>query len=124
MKRKIPSLTDAELKIMTAVWEQKRATVGDILAAQSRGKRPAYNTILTIMRILEQKGYLSREKEGRAHVYTPRVSRKQARSRAIRDMTRGFFGGSSEELMLGIIENEKLSTADIERLKAMILEAE
>jgi predicted transcriptional regulator len=122
MKTKIPVLTEAELKIMEIVWKLERATVSDVLAAHKQAKRPAYNTVLTLMRILEQKGYLSRAKEGRAHLYAPRVTRARARSRAIRHMARNFFGGSPEALMLGIIESEKLGAKDIERLKQMIEE--
>ncbi len=124
MPSKIPALTEAELKIMAIVWDLKEATVSDVRAAQRGAKTPAYNTVLTLMRILEQKGYLKREKQGRAHVYMPAVSRKQARSRAIKHMARSFFGGSPEALMLGIIESEKLDGKDIERLRQMIKEEE
>jgi len=119
-RKKAPHLTEGELKIMRLVWELGEATVSGVIAAMPRGKRPAYNTVLTIMRILEQKGYLRHVKEGRAHVYRPVVSRSQARRKAVRHMVAGLFENSPEQLLLSILENERLSPAEIARLKQMI----
>jgi predicted transcriptional regulator len=105
---------------MKAVWRLKSASVHDVLQSLPKSKRPAYNTILTIMRILEQKGYLRREKAGRAHVYRSLVSRGQARTRAVQHMVHSFFEDSPEQLVLSVLESEKLSPAEIARLKEMI----
>ena len=119
-RSKTPTLTEAELRIMKIVWELERASVNDVAATLPAGKPLAYNTILTTMRILEHKGYLRREKVGRAHVYRPVVSRRQARTKAMRQMVSSFFDGSPEQLMLSIIENERLTPEEIARLKKMI----
>ena len=119
-RHKTPTLTAAELRLMKIVWEHDQATVNDVMAALSTGKSLAYNTILTTMRILEQKGYLRREKVGRAHIYRPLVSRRQARTKAVRQMVSSFFDGSPEQLMLSILENERLTPEEITRLKKMI----
>lgn len=119
-RHKTPTLTDAELRIMNVVWDLGRATVNSVAEAQRGSKRLAYNTILTMMRILEQKGYLRREKVGRAHVYLPVVDRSQARTRAIRHMLKSLFNNSPELLMVNLLENETLSENDLERLRQMI----
>ena len=76
---KSPTLTEAELRLMDVLWKKEAATVSDVVAALP-GKEPlAYSTVLTTLRILERKGYLSHEKEGRAYVYQPVVGREEAR---------------------------------------------
>ena len=123
-RKKTPTLTEAELRLMAAVWELGEATVNDVMAALPKGNRLAYNTVLTTMRILEQKGYLRRVKVGRAHVYRPVVSCNQARRQVVRHMVRSFFNGSPELLLLNILENENLSPEELGRLKQMIEENE
>ncbi len=119
-RTKTPTLTEAELRLMKIVWDLKSASVNDVAAALPAEKPLAYNTILTTMRILEHKGYLRREKVGRAHVYRPLVSRRQARTKAVRQMVSSFFDGSPEQLMLSVLENERLTPEEITRLKKMI----
>ena len=77
-RKKSITLTNAELRIMKIIWELKEATVKDVLQALSDEEPLAYNTVLTIMRILEDKGHLGRTKRGRAHVYIPKISQTQA----------------------------------------------
>ncbi|MCP4545157.1 MAG: BlaI/MecI/CopY family transcriptional regulator [bacterium] len=105
---------------MDAIWLLESGTVNDVLEAIPKSRRPAYNSVLTIMRILEQKGYLRREKVGRAHVYIPCVSQRQARSKAVRHMVTSLFDNSPGQLMLNILEDESLSADDIKQLKQMI----
>jgi BlaI family transcriptional regulator, penicillinase repressor len=123
-RHKTPTLTDAELRIMNVVWDLGEATVNTVADTQRSSRRLAYNTILTMMRILEQKGYLRREKVGRAHIYRPAVDRSQARTRAIRHMLRSLFNNSPELLMVNLLENESLSDSDRERLRQMIDQSE
>lgn len=119
-RRKTPTLTEAELKVMDMVWKLGEATVNDVASAQ-RGPHPlAYNTILTMMRILEKKGYLKHQKNGRAHVYRPIVDRQQARSKAVRQMVKSFFDDSPGLLMMNLLKNEELSPEDRDRLKQML----
>jgi predicted transcriptional regulator len=119
-RRKTPTLTEAELKVMDMVWKLGEATVNDVASAQ-RGPHPlAYNTILTTMRILEKKGYLRHEKNGRAHVYRPIVDRQQARSKAVRQMVKSFFDDSPGLLMMNLLKNEDLTSEERDRLKQML----
>lgn len=119
-RHKTPTLTDAELRVMNVIWDLGEATVSAVAEAQHGGRQLAYNTILTMMRILEQKGYLRREKSGRAHVYRPLVDRTQARTRAIRHMLKSLFNNSPELLMVNLLENESLSSEDLDKLRDMI----
>ena len=123
-RRKTPTLTEAELKVMDMVWKLGEATVNDVASVQ-KGPHPlAYNTILTMMRILEKKGYLRHEKNGRAHLYRPIVDRQQARSKAVRQMVKSFFDNSPELLMMNLLKSEELSAEERDRLKQMLDEGE
>jgi predicted transcriptional regulator len=100
---------------MDVLWSRGRATVAQIVEALSR-ERLAYNTVLTLMRILEQKGYVRHEKEGRAFVYVPVVDRTRARSRAVQHLLRRFFDGSPELLMVNMLEHDQVDVSELERL--------
>ncbi len=80
----------------------------------------AYSTVLTTLRILEKKGYLRHEKQGRAFVYQPVVDRKEARRNVLRYVMDRFFGNSPEALVLNLIEDREISTAELKRVKKMI----
>ena len=121
-RKKAVTLTEAELRVMKVVWELGEASVNDVLSQLTGTPRPAYNTVLTTMRILERKGYLQHLKEGRAFVYRPVVSRQGAQRRALRHIVNSFFDRSPQSLMLSLIEDENLTPEDLERLQRMIEE--
>ncbi len=120
MRKQTPTLTEAELRVMTALWDRGLGTVNEVLAALPEGKPLAYNTVLTTLRILERKGYVSHDKAGRAHVYSPLVSQQEARNEALRHMVGSFFQGSSELLMQNLLADENLGPEEIARLREMI----
>src|SRR5687767_3557647 len=95
-RRKSVALTDAELRIMRVLWDRERATVGEVVDGIDESSKPAYNTILTTLKILERKGYVTHEKGGRAFVYLPLVDRSQARRSAVSHLLARFFNGSPE----------------------------
>lgn len=119
-RKPTPTLTEAELRVMEVVWRLGSASVNEVLENMKGPESPAYNTILTIMRILEDKGYLGHTKSGRAHIYKPLVDRNRARSKAVRDLVSRFFENSPELLVLNLINDDKLSRKDVKRLKKMI----
>jgi predicted transcriptional regulator len=119
-RKKSPTLTEAELRLMEVVWERGEATVADVVAALPKREALAYSTVLTTMRILEQKGYLAHRQEGRAFVYWPIVDRSQARRSAVRHLLASFFDGSPEQLVLNVIDEEKLDMAELERLSRLV----
>ncbi len=117
---KSPTLTEAELRLMDVLWKKEAATVSDVVAALPGNEPLAYSTVLTTLRILERKGYVSHEKEGRAYVYQPVVGREDARRSVVRYMMSRFFNNSPEALMLNILENEPVDGDVLDRLKRMV----
>ncbi|MDX1983340.1 MAG: BlaI/MecI/CopY family transcriptional regulator [Bryobacteraceae bacterium] len=123
MARKTSSnLTDAELRLMQVVWDRGSATVSDVVEALAGDVDLAYSTVLTTMRILEDKGYLRHTKEGRAFVYHPLVGRDEAKRSAVRHLVSRFFGNSREQLVLNLLDDE-LSAAEIKRIRKLIAES-
>lgn len=108
MKRDLDGimLTKQELQIMKVVWERGTATVKDVCEAMSKRKATAYTTILTLMSILEEKGVLVHTKSGRAYVYRPVLSRRQATRNQVRDILIRYFDGSPEKLIENVLEDE------------------
>ncbi|HKW44975.1 MAG TPA: BlaI/MecI/CopY family transcriptional regulator [Candidatus Eremiobacteraceae bacterium] len=123
-RKKSATLTEAELRLMDILWDKGRATVGDVVEALP-GRAPlAYNTVLTTMRILEQKGYVRHNESGRAFVYAPIVDREQAQRSAVKQLVTRFFDNSPGLLALNVLENEKLDASEIDRLKRIIKASE
>ncbi|MCY3767218.1 MAG: BlaI/MecI/CopY family transcriptional regulator [Gemmatimonadetes bacterium] len=120
---KSPTLTEAELRLMDVLWKKEAATVRDVVAALPGDEPLAYSTVLTTLRILERKGYVSHVKEGRAYVYQPVVGREDARRSVVRYMMSRFFNDSPEALMLNILENETVDGDVLDRLKRMVDES-
>jgi BlaI family penicillinase repressor len=116
-----PILTRAESEIMSVLWSKGGATVHEVLAELPRNS--AYTSVLTLLRILEKKGYVRHEAHpegGRAHVYKPLVQAANARRHHVRDLVDRLFGGETEELVVGLLEEEKWSKSDLERLRELI----
>ncbi len=118
--RKSPTLTEAELRLMEVLWDKGLATVQQVLDGLPEKAPLAYNSVLTTIRILEKKGYVRHAKDGRAHVYTPLVERKEATRSEIRHLVSRFFGNSHELLVLNILEDQKVDARELERLRKML----
>jgi BlaI family transcriptional regulator, penicillinase repressor len=111
-------LGSRELDVMSVLWELGSGTVADV-----RDRLPvdlAYTTVLTILRNLEEKSYVSRVTEGRAHRYKPRVGRLAARRSAIARVVETLFQGAPEELIAHMVEDRTLTASDLRRVRAMI----
>ena len=115
-----PALTDAELGIMRVLWAPSRATVSEVVDALDRSPKPAYNTVLTILRILEEKGYVTHEKAGRAFTYLPLVGEQEAQRTALSHLLSRFFDNSPERLVLNLLGRDDASPAELGRLRAII----
>src|SRR3954463_1032302 len=120
-RKKITTLTNAEHRIMEVIWARGSATVADVVEALE-GK-DAYTTILTLMRILKEKGYLSTRKEGRAFVFEPRVDRDTAARKAVHQLLSKFFDGSPSELVLSFLRKEEITPDELELIKQKIMES-
>ena len=122
-RKRSPTLTEAEQRLMEVLWDTGAASVGEVAGALPKRKSVAYNTVLTTLRILEQKGYVRHEKQGRAFVYRPVVGREEARRGAVRHLLNRFFQNSPGQLVLNILEHERIDPRELERLKKLIEES-
>jgi predicted transcriptional regulator len=117
------TLTDGELRIMRVLWDNGEATVNHVVDALKTKPKPAYNSVLTLLRILEKKRYVTHRKDGRAFIYRPVIARADARRSALKTLVNRFFEGSPRLLMLNLLEDERLSSNALEDLKKRIEEA-
>jgi predicted transcriptional regulator len=117
---KSPTLTDGELRLMHVLWDKGEASVSEVVTALREKPKPAYNTVLTLLRILERKGYVIHRKDGRAFVFVPTVDRSDARKNAMRSLVNRFFEGSSRLLLLNLLEDEQLSAEARDEIKQHI----
>jgi predicted transcriptional regulator len=121
-RRKSPTMTEVELELMEVLWEKGEATVSEVVESLPE-QRLAYSSVLTMMRILEQKGYVMHEKEGRAFVYRPLINRQQAQQSVIGYLLKRFFNNSPELLVVNLLEHEEVGPDEIKRLRQMIEKA-
>src|SRR5271157_5412852 len=121
--RKSNTLTEAELRLMKILWRRGESAVTDLVAALPEGEPLAYNSVLTTIRILEQKGYVQHRQEGRAFVYSPCVAEDEASRTEVRHMMQRFFGNSRERLLLSLLGDDEISPEELQRLKDAIAKA-
>ena len=110
-------LTPLEAVIMDAIWELSKATVRQVRDHLKPVKPMAYNTVLTVMRILRKKGFLASQRNGRADVYVAKVSREQVGRRSLRDVLERFFSGSARELVSELLDCEDLSDKQLREIR-------
>jgi predicted transcriptional regulator len=120
--KKSNTLTEAELRLMKILWWRGESAVNDLVAAMPDGETLAYNSVLTTIRILEQKGYVEHRQEGRAFVYRPCVAEEEASRSEVRHLMGRFFGNSRERLLLSLLGDDEISAAELQRLKDAIRE--
>ena len=118
--KKSNTLTEAELRLMKILWRRGESAVNDLVEAMPDGETLAYNSVLTTIRILEQKGYVEHRQEGRAFVYRPCVAEQEASRSEMRHLMTRFFGNSRERLLLSLLGDEEISPEELQRLKEAI----
>ena len=118
--KKSNTLTEAELRLMKILWRRGESAVNDLVAAMPDGESLAYNSVLTTVRILEQKGYVEHRQEGRAFVYSPCVAEQEASRSEVRHLMGRFFGNSRERLLLSLLGDDEISAEELQRLKEAI----
>ncbi|HEX3891094.1 MAG TPA: BlaI/MecI/CopY family transcriptional regulator [Terracidiphilus sp.] len=121
--RKSNTLTEAELRLMKILWRRGESAVTDLVADLPNGEALAYNSVLTTIRILEQKGYVTHRQEGRAFVYQPSVAEQEASRTEVRHVLNRFFGNSRERLLLSLLGDEEISAEELQQLKDAITKA-
>ena len=121
-RSKSATLTEAELRIMNVLWDRGSATVHEVLEALPARPALAYNSILTIVRILEKKGYVKhvKDEDKRAHVFMPQVNRKDATRFEVRHLVSRFFGNSREQLVLNVLEETSIDAEELDRLRQLL----
>jgi predicted transcriptional regulator len=118
--KKSETLTEAELRLMDVLWLKGSATVQQVLDGLPEKPALAYNSVLTTIRVLENKGYVKHIKEGRAHIYIPLVERKEATRSEIRHLVTRFFKDSHELLVLNILEDRGVEARELKRLRQLL----
>jgi predicted transcriptional regulator len=121
--KKSNTLTEAELRLMKILWRRGESAVNDLVAAIPDSEALAYNSVLTTIRILEQKGYVGHRQEGRAFVYRPCIAEEEASRSEVKHLMSRFFGNSRERLLLSLLGDEEISTEELQRLKEAIQSA-
>jgi BlaI family transcriptional regulator, penicillinase repressor len=118
--RQSETLTEAELRVMNVLWARGSGTVQQVLDFIEENPPLAYNSVLTTVRVLEKKGYVEHQKDGRAHVYTPRVGQQEASRSEIRHLVGRFFKNSHEQLVLNLLEDQGIGADEVARLREML----
>jgi BlaI family penicillinase repressor len=124
MRSPHPTLTPQELAIMKVVWRLKEATVRDVHGALQSTRPVAYTTVMTMMRILEDKGYLRKTVADRAHVYRPARPRHQVVGAMVKDFVDRVFDGASDALLVHLAKDNRLTEKQRRLVKQLIEKAE
>jgi predicted transcriptional regulator len=120
----LPSLSPGQLEIMDVVWRQGDATVAEVWKALAARRQVARNTVLTMLARLEEKGWLARKADTHAHIYRATVSRETALGTMLDQLVETAFGGSTEGLVMTLLQGRKISKEETARLRALIDQAE
>ncbi len=120
-KRSI-TLTQAELRLMRVLWARGESAVADLVTATADEGPLAYTSVLTTIRVLENKGYVAHRQEGRAFLYISCIGEQEASRSEVRHVLQRFFGNSRERLLLSLLGDEDISPEELKRLKDAIAE--
>ena len=112
------SFTERELDVMDVLWEARTATVAEV--RERLADDLAYTTVLTVLRTLEEKGYVGHEEEGRAHRYFPRVERQAAGRSALSRMLRKLFKDSPEMLLTHLVSDRRVGDEELRRMRRLL----
>jgi len=124
MRPKHTTLTPQELEIMKLVWRRGDATVRDVYEALLERRKIAYTTVMTMMKILEEKGYLKKRRQERAFLYRPTQPKNQVIGGMIREFIDRVFNGSAEPLLVHLVKSRHLSEKDLQKIARMVEESE
>jgi predicted transcriptional regulator len=124
MRPKSNTLTPQELEIMKLVWQRGAATVRDVYEVLLERRKIAYTTVMTMMKILEKKGYLKKRRQDRAFIYRPAHPKNQVIGGMIREFIDRVFNGSAEPLLVHLVKSRHLSEKDLQKIARMVEESE
>jgi predicted transcriptional regulator len=116
-----PSVSEAELEVLKALWEQPSGTVREINTLLLRqGRRWAYTTVQTLLQRLESKGHVTSDKTGPAHVYRAAVTRDDLLGRRLRELADQFCDGTASPLLLALVGDNRLTADEIKQLRQLL----
>jgi predicted transcriptional regulator len=122
MRRPASVLTEQELEIMKVIWVLPSATVRDVYEELRKKRQIAYTTVMTMMNILEQKGYLKKSRQDRAYLYQATRPKKQVVHEMVRDFVGRVFDGAAQPLLVHLVQDRKLDEKDLQELRRMVRE--
>ena len=117
-------LTGLELQVMNQLWDREKAFVKAVVDEWPHEPKPAYNTISTVVRILEEKGFVSHEAFGRSHQYFPLVKREEYQKNLMKSVLQNVFSGNVTTMVSTLVDNEDISSKELDAIRKMIDEAE
>jgi BlaI family penicillinase repressor len=120
--------TDRELEALKILWEREEVTVRDLAdamneGAASRKEELAYTTVLSLLQVMEQKGFVTHRREGKAYVYLPKLPRQSTVRQLANTFLEKVFDGAVDEYLVHALESKRLSTAELDQLEAMLAAA-
>ncbi len=114
------ALTETELEIMQVLWEESPLPIAGILERLNKTPKPAYNSVLTLVRILEKKGHVEHRKEGKAFLYSPLLDRLHYRQTEVKSLLSRLFQGDVIDLAVSLVKSKPLSLSDRKELKRLL----
>lgn len=120
LKRNMKAMSPAETEVLRLVWQLGHATVQQVCDALPARRTVAYKTVQTMLRRLEEKGYLRHKIEGKAHIFVPAIQRERVVKRTVLDFLDRLFGGDPRPLMQFLAEDGQIDAKDIEELRKLI----
>jgi BlaI family penicillinase repressor len=121
-KRKLSIPTAGEMRLLQILWDREEATVEEVVSAHAEKERPNYKTTQTLLRIMEQKGFIAHENRGRVFVFRPLVSRKTIDDLSVQALVSRNFNGSAAGLLINLLEASPIKKNELDELEAYIRE--
>jgi predicted transcriptional regulator len=119
-KKKNEFLTEVELEFMSELWALGTGTVRDVLAKLAPERNLAYTSAATILRIMEQKGFVSSEKRGKTFVYQPLLAKNAYQSKTLRNLSDKLFDGTPATLVARLVDDHGMSEEALEEIRALV----
>ncbi|MEO3414129.1 BlaI/MecI/CopY family transcriptional regulator [Roseovarius sp. CAU 1744] len=119
-KKKSEFLTEVELEFMTELWALGQGSVRDVLSRLAAGRNLAYTSAATILRILEQKGFVTSEKHNKTLIYKPALAREAYQSKSLRNLSDKLFDGTPASLVARLVDDDGLSEEALEEIRALL----
>ncbi len=119
-RRRTEMLTDVELELMIALWKIKSGSVREVMAALEDGGDRAYTSIATMMKILDEKGYVTSERRERTLIYAPAVQKSDYEGRSLKNLSNALFGGTPTALVARLVDDGELTDEMIQEIKKII----